>query len=107
MNNIISRISEDRDLLMCAISIKVFDHVNTHMRDYLDGYGSMHMYDLIADIVDELMQGEDYQKYLADYHYFHSMGTCFDWYYMDKCIKMITEERIHRVAFPSLYKTNN
>ena len=90
---------KDKMFTLSAVSIELFGYVSKHKQDYLDNYGMLHFYDMCADIVNEMMDGEDYQKFLVDRRHFSiNHKTCFDWYYMNLAPSMFTEDRIRRVA---------
>jgi hypothetical protein len=93
-----SRKENDKMFILSAVTLELFD-VAKKKDDYLDQYGMQHFYDMCIDIVEEMLDGEEYKKFLVDKDYFNTNhGTCFDWYYMTKSIYMFTDERIRRVA---------
>ena len=90
---------KDKMFILSAVSIELFGYVSKHKKDYLDNYGMQHFYDMCADIVNEMMDGVEYKKFLIDRYHFHTChNTCFDWYYMQIAPSMFTEDRIRRVA---------
>lgn len=92
------RKTEDKMFVLSAITLELFGFVNKDKREYLGAYGMAHFYDMCADIVNEMLDGLEYQKFLIDRNHFQNNATSLDWYYMDKAPSMFTDERIRRVA---------
>ena len=85
--------------ILSAVTIELFGYADKNKQEYLDDYGMAHFYDMCADIVNEMLDGVEYQKYLIDRCHFHTNHkTSLDWYFMDRAPSMFTDERIRRVA---------
>ena len=93
-----NRLEKDKMFILSAVTIELFGYANKNKQEYLNDYGMAHFYDMCADIVNEMMDGVEYQKYLIDISHFHNKKESFDWYYMDIAPSMFTYERIRRVA---------
>lgn len=99
--NIQEKIKLDRDYIIVAVGIHISKVITNIHPNYLDQWGYMHMYDLVIDIVDEMMFSSSetaYMKYLSDKEYFQKMSTDLDWYHMDKSVTMLTIDRFKKVA---------
>ena len=94
-----NRLEKDKMFILSAVTLELYGWADKNKREYLDGYGMAHFYDMCANIVNEMLDGVEYQKYLIDSHHFHTNHkTSLDWYYMDKAPSMFTVERIRIVA---------
>lgn len=91
------RKTNDKMFILSAVTLELFG-VARKKDDYLDQYGMQHFYDMCVNIVEEMLDGVEYKKFLIDKHHFHTHGTCFDWHYMTESRKMFTDERIRKVA---------
>jgi nitrogen fixation-related uncharacterized protein len=90
---------KDKMFILSAVSIELFGWASKNKQEYLDDYGMAHFYDMCSDIVNEMMDGVEYQKHLVDKYHFHTNhNTSIDWYYMDLAPSMFTNERIRKVA---------
>jgi hypothetical protein len=99
--NIQEKIRTDRDFIMVAVGIQISRAIESIHPNYFDQWGNQHLYDLVIDIVDEMMfshPNTEYMKYLSDEKHFQKMSTDLDWYHMDKSITMLTEDRFNKVA---------
>jgi hypothetical protein len=99
--NVQEKIRIDRDFIMVAVGVQISRGMTSIHPDYFDQWGYQHMYDLVVDIVDEMMFSSsetEYMKYLSDEKHFQKMNTDLDWYHMDKSITMLTEDRFNKVA---------
>jgi predicted alpha-1,6-mannanase (GH76 family) len=92
------RINKDRGFLIAAVSLNLKQCIDIMSPDYFDTWGYAHYYDLVVDIVDEMMSGTEYIKYLSNCNHFHEMSTSIDTYYEDMARGMVTHDRIKRVA---------
>jgi hypothetical protein len=89
---------KDKMFILSAVTLELFG-VAKELDDYLDNYSMMHFYDMCSSIVDEMLEGDEYQKYLSNNHHFsENHNTCFDWYYMSKSKSLFNDERIKKVA---------
>jgi hypothetical protein len=90
---------KDKMFILSAVTLELYGWANKNKREYLDDYGMAHFYDMCAHIVNEMLDGVEYQKHLIDMYHFHTNHkTSIDWYYMDKAPSMFTDERIKKVA---------
>ena len=92
------RINKDRGFLIAAVSLNLKQCIDIMSPDYFDNWGYAHYYDLVVDIVDEMMSGSEYIKFLQNANHFHDMGESIDTYYDDMARGMVTHDRIKRVA---------
>lgn len=91
------RKTNDKMFILSAVTLELFG-VAKRKDDYLEQFGMQHFYDMCVDIVEEMLDGVEYKKFLIDKNHFHTHGTCFDWYYMTESRKLFTDERIRKVA---------
>lgn len=100
--NIQEQIKKDRDFVMVAVGCHLMNTIPKIDPNYFDQWGYQHFYEMVADIVDEMMFGSndsEYLKSIEDSNYFHvNHNTCLDWYYMEKSIGMLTIERYRKIA---------
>lgn len=100
--NLQEQIKKDRDFVMVAVGCHLMTAIPKIDPNYFDQWGLQHFYDMVVDIVDEMMFGSndsEYFKSIGDNNYFHvNHNTCLDWYYMDKSVQMITMDRYRKVA---------
>ena len=90
---------KDKMFILSAVTLELYGWAKKNKQEYLDDYGMAHFYDMCANIVNEMLDGVEYQKHLIDMYHFHTNHkTSLDWYYMDKAPSMFTDERIRRVA---------
>lgn len=92
------RINKDRGFLIAAVSLNLKQCIDIMSPDYFDNWGYAHYYDLVVDIVDEMMSGDDYIKFLHNIDHYEEMGTSIDIFYEDMAMGMVTHDRIRRVA---------
>jgi predicted glycoside hydrolase/deacetylase ChbG (UPF0249 family) len=89
---------KDKMFILSAVTIELFYWAKKNKEEYLDQHGMAHFYDMCADIVNEMLDGVEYQKFLIDRDYFNNQNKCFDWYYMDIATSIFTNERIRKVS---------
>lgn len=76
----------DRDFIMCAVALNLESFMKTKFPNYFDSFGYAHYYDLVVDIVDEMLGNRI------------DIVDCIDWHYTDLACTLVTDERIERVA---------
>jgi len=88
------QIQEDRELLLCQISWRCFDHLHKYYADTLSGMTGVSSY--ISGMVDGFLSGDvskEAQKSGNTWDYYvDKFGTCMDWYYMDEAEKIILQQ---------------
>jgi hypothetical protein len=89
----------DRSIIIAAVSHIIYPIIRKQYFPWLDNNGHYAYYDLVVEIVDEMMfeAGSLYLAFMekkqrgdqTDFNEFS--GDCFDWYYMGKSEKMLPE----------------
>ncbi len=92
---ITKKMQYDRAIIIAAVSCSALDVVKEHYADWLDNNGYYPFYEMIIEIVDELMftKGSEYLKFAnakdqTDW-FIDKHDTCFDWYFMEEGRKLI------------------
>jgi len=89
--------TNDRALMLVAVSSHLIYCFNENHIDWLDKNGMTAFYQKVIEIVDEMMfsEGSAYLEYLkaepedkADW-FIHNQETCMDWYFMKKAEKIV------------------
>jgi len=92
---ITKKMQYERSFIIAAVSCSAIDLVRKHYQSYLDNNGYIPFYEMVIEIVDELMftEGSEYLKFMnakdkSDWFVINH-NTCFDWYFMDEANKLI------------------
>ena len=92
---ITKKMQYDRSFIIAAVSCSAIDVVRKHYESWLDNNGYLPFYEMVIEIVDELMftEGCEYLKFIkakdkTDW-FINNHDTCFDWYYMEQAEKLI------------------
>ena len=84
--------------LLTAIAGNGMELIIAEYNHYIDAEGCMPMYEMLLNISDKLLLGDDseYQKFLKaenkDDWFHRNHDTCMDWYFIEEAKKIIREE---------------
>lgn len=95
IEKITKRMQSDRALVIAIVSCNAVEVIREHYQGYLDNNGYIPYYEMVLEIVDEIMftEGSEYLKYYkakdkSDWFHIHH-NTMFDWYFIAEAEKLI------------------
>ena len=91
IDKIIKNTREERAFILCAVASNSLPMVHQQFNNFLDNNGYAEFYDMVIEIVDEMLYGEGSEFIKAvnnreknEWSWWEEKhNTCFDWYHMD------------------------